>query len=255
MDFTDHVVVGVDGSSTSIAAAVWARDIARAGHWPLGIVHTQGLAPDVREMLGEGGTLMCVESMLAPALVQASRTAAMVVVASRGQGSPALPIVDAAAEAVLQEAAGPVVVLPSTTWNTLERPLVLGLDAERPSPASIRFAVSVAGRTGARLKVIVDDKGQGPDRARLQTVQVLTRVLGSDLPETFDVEVSAHELTDALVAKASEASLTVVGSQDARRCVERERSENRLLLRLSTSPFAVVANTVEVDQADRSATP
>jgi nucleotide-binding universal stress UspA family protein len=38
MDFTDHVVVGVDGSSTSIAAAVWARDIARAGHWPLGIV-------------------------------------------------------------------------------------------------------------------------------------------------------------------------------------------------------------------------
>lgn len=41
MDFTDHVVVGVDGSSTSIAAAVWARDIARAGHWPLGIVYTQ----------------------------------------------------------------------------------------------------------------------------------------------------------------------------------------------------------------------
>ena len=38
MDFTDHVVVGVDGSSTSIAAAVWAGDIARAGHWPLGIV-------------------------------------------------------------------------------------------------------------------------------------------------------------------------------------------------------------------------
>lgn len=148
MDFTDHVVVGVDGSSTSIAAAVWARDIARAGHWPLGIVYTQGLAPDLRELLGESGTLMCVESMLAPALVQASRTAAMVVVASRGQGSPVLPIVDAAAEAVLQEAAGPVVVLPSTTWNTLERPLVLGLDAERPSPASIRFAVSVAGRTG-----------------------------------------------------------------------------------------------------------
>lgn len=252
MDFTDHVVVGVDGSSTSIASAVWARDIARAGHWPLGIVYTQGMAPDVREMLG--GTLMCVESMLAPALVQASRTAAMVVVASRGQGSPVLPIVDAAAEAVLQEAAGPVVVLPSTTWNTLERPLVLGLDAERPSPASIRFAVSVAGRTGARLKVIVDDKGQGPDRARLQTVQVLTRVLGSDLPETFDVEVSAHELTDALLAKASEASLTVVGSQHARRSTERERSENRLLLRLSTSPVAVVANTVEVGQADGSAT-
>lgn len=174
--------------------------------------------------------------------------------ASRGQGSTVLPIVDAAAEAVLQEAAGPVVVLPYTTWNTLDRPLVLGLDAERPSPASIRFAVSVAGRTGARLKVIVDDKGQGPDRARLQTVQVLTRVLGSDLPETFDVEVSAHELTDALLAKASEASLTVVGSQHARRSTERERSENRLLLRLSTSPVAVVANTVEAGQADGSAT-
>ena len=73
------------------------------------------------------------------------------------------------------------------------------------------------------------------------------------------MEVSAPELTDALLAKASEASLTVVGSQDARRSVERERSENRLLLRLSTAPFAVVADTVdvdqvEVDQADGSAT-
>ncbi|WP_454227962.1 universal stress protein [Propioniciclava flava] len=40
MECTDHVVVGVDGSPASIAAAVWAQDIARAGDWPLTILHT-----------------------------------------------------------------------------------------------------------------------------------------------------------------------------------------------------------------------
>ena len=52
MDFTDHVVVGVDGSSTSIASAVWARDIARAGHWPLGIVYTQGRVCQINGVWG-----------------------------------------------------------------------------------------------------------------------------------------------------------------------------------------------------------
>lgn len=243
MECTDHVVVGVDGSPASIAAAVWAQEIARAGDWPLTILHTPHLATDIRTLRADSGQLVAAPGMLAPALAEASRTAAMVVIPARGADAPIVPVMDAVAEDLLQEAHGPVVVIPATTWNTFDRPVVLGLDLEEPGVPGIRFAAAVARRAGMPLKVVVaDERCEDIDELRNRAVAILTEAGAELLPASYDVMISPHEPADALLAEALEASLTVVGSRGPNYRGQRENSESRRLLRLTSTPVAVVAD-------------
>ena len=153
-------------------------------------------------MLADSGQLVAAPGMLAPALAEASRTAAMVVIPARGADAPIVPVMDTVAEALLQEAHGPVVVIPATTWNTFDRPVVLGLDLEEPGVPGIRFAAAVARRAGMPLKVVVaDERCEDIDELRNRAVAILTEAAAELLPSSYDVMISPHEPADALLAE------------------------------------------------------
>ncbi|QVJ02265.1 universal stress protein [Nocardiopsis eucommiae] len=182
------IVVGVDDSSASQSALDWAAGEAQSRGLGLLVLHSvnvpalpgsvkgsspkRDLAAVARQLLraatervatrfGPGLDVRAETSDLAPtqALVSASRTAAMVVVGSRGSNGAAPLSLGSVSTRVSAHAFSPVAVVPASAASGTEghgggRPVVVGVDGSSGAEVALRFALEEAARTETGLVVV-----------------------------------------------------------------------------------------------------
>lgn len=182
------VVVGVDGSESSLAAVEWAARAAEARGVGLSVVHAfiwpllgvatgpashgdpdGGLRAEARRLLAEavdrareaapGIDVACEmpEGTPVPVLLRASRSAALVVLGSRGLGGFSALLVGSTAVQVAAHAAAPVVVVRSggSGEPTAARgDVVVGVDGSAESVDAVAFAFAEAQRLGTGLLAV-----------------------------------------------------------------------------------------------------
>lgn len=184
------VVVGIDGSATSLAAVSWAARTARLHDGPLRIVTALGapspygddirLPPSyfadrdraARAALAEAAAIArttdtasnrtevvtdLLEGSARPALIEASKSARMIVVGSRGLGRITAALAGSVAVALAAHAHSPVVVIRGHAGQTSgagHRQVVVGVDGTRSSAPALATAFDEASRRGAGLVAI-----------------------------------------------------------------------------------------------------
>jgi nucleotide-binding universal stress UspA family protein len=178
------IVVGVDGSSSALAAVKWAADECARHHVPLRLVHGYSLpvrgypeiimtgneirkaiedqaqdwlaeavaaaraaAPEVEvttEVLNDSGTHL---------LIQESRDARLMVLGSQGLGNVTGLLVGSTALALAAHAKCPTVVVRGTSLP--DGPVVVGVDGSPTSEAALAFAFEAASMRGCPLTAIM----------------------------------------------------------------------------------------------------
>ncbi|MDT0305195.1 universal stress protein [Streptomonospora wellingtoniae] len=265
----NRIVVGVDGSPSSGAALDWAGRAAAGRGMGLLLVHalsmsvlaapfgqTIRVAPSpeltawaerlLREAAGRVAEALPdleVETRItsldpAPALLSAARTAAMVVVGSRGLGGFASVLLGSVSIRVSAHAPCPVAVVPAPVEEDeaageARRTVVVGMDSSPDADAALRFALDHAFRIGARLVAVHALAVPAPMDAEAFTAsaftadrefaaaradkQVRTMVEEARSADTADVPVRVAVVEDhparALLAEGAGADLVVVGSR------------------------------------------
>jgi nucleotide-binding universal stress UspA family protein len=183
MDTTAPVVVGVDGSTTSERALVWAAQAAARREVPLQIVHAWtmpilGELPDLVmleripyertaqqvldaavERVGRVAPSVSVRPELiedgaAGALLDAASKASLLVLGSHGRGWLGSAVVGSVSQQCVTHARLPVVVVPAGWDATDHGRVVVGVDGSQSSYGALHFAVDEATRRRACLDVV-----------------------------------------------------------------------------------------------------
>jgi nucleotide-binding universal stress UspA family protein len=182
-----RIVVGYDGSPPAVHAVDWAaREAGRrglpltvlsvvdygglgvAGPAALGYAWPQAALEGGRAVTEEGAqraralapqvevTPVTVPGVAAAVLIEASRTAELLVVATRGHGDLGTLILGSVAASVAAHGRCPVVVVRGTGESTPgpDRPVVVGVDGSPAARAALAFAASTAEGAGAPLTVV-----------------------------------------------------------------------------------------------------
>lgn len=182
----DSIVVGVDESPSARAAVEWAAREAALRRVGLTLVHASTLpigawpvAPVPagyldwqmgigRELLDDTATLVgtltdgavqvttdLVVATPTAALVDASRTAGMVVVGSRGRGALARHLLGSVSAGLLNRAHCPVAVIhPADRTPAADAPVLLGFDGSPASQGAIALAFDEASRRNVGLTAL-----------------------------------------------------------------------------------------------------
>jgi nucleotide-binding universal stress UspA family protein len=178
------VVVGVDGSSSALAAVKWAADECARHHVPLRLVH--GYALPVRgypaiimtgneirraiEEQGQGWLTQAVAAARAAApgvevttesvndnvthlMIEESRAARLMVLGSQGLGTITGLLVGSTALALAAHGKCPLVVVRGT--EVPGGPVVVGVDGSPTSEAALAFAFEAASTRGCPLTAIM----------------------------------------------------------------------------------------------------
>lgn len=254
------LVVGVDGSEPSLRAVDWAADEAALRGLPLRLVYAslweryEGTA--VAEDLGKPSEQVMAEDIVDTAarrahsrqadvkvttdvlpeepeyaLVRESRTAAAMVLGSRGRGSLAEALLGSVSVTVAGHAHCPVIVLRGSHDNAAvprrHGRIVVGVGEEPTDAAVMRFAVEEARRRGVPLEAVrawrcrtyetIDRPPLVAEPARLheeRAVEVLEAAL-RDIPADAEVHrrtVEGHARKVLLDASVG-ADLLVVGAR------------------------------------------
>jgi nucleotide-binding universal stress UspA family protein len=247
------IVVGVDGSPSAHEAVVWGAQQAALDHRPLTLLHAYhlenaawvaqaGLDQNViLESLKESGTTVLARAHLAAqaaapgieideyivrtdprdALVLASRTAALVVVGSRGHGRVASMLLGSVGLSLVRHSGCPVVILRPHVAETRHGVLV-GTDGTADTLPALQHAYALAASRHLSLSVLTfgpgfpwfgeRDTGSDDVEMRRQVDRWLAE-LGQKFPE---VPVSVRHVADpearALVETALQMDAVVVGS-------------------------------------------
>ena len=170
------ILVGIDGSSSALAAARWAAREAVVRRAPIRLVYAFGwmpvhdaddplqIVPDARDALrrtaeerlaaaaaqvGEVAPDVAVSQevttgMAAALLVSLSGEAQLAVVGHRGLGGFAGLVIGSVSAALAAHAACPVVVVRGPDAPRQDGPVVVGLDGSPQSEAALAFAVEAA---------------------------------------------------------------------------------------------------------------
>jgi nucleotide-binding universal stress UspA family protein len=258
MSTSRQVVVGYDASPDARAALDWAVQEAASRHLGVRVVHCE---PDVAAWDGaaatmsgapvlattrphEGAALVAAAAVLvagagvpvetvvtsgstASALVEASRTADLVVIGSRGHGSISSAILGSTVAHVASHAHCPVIVVQAL--GTGDGPVVVGVDGSAESEELVGWAIDHASRHGLALEVVHSYSipvypGVVPyvppveiTRATAEFEERVTSEVLAGWREKYpDVEITttiAHGRPGPALVEATErASLTVVGS-------------------------------------------
>ena len=181
-----EIVVGVDDSPSSQVALEWAAGnaalrkaplvilyaaAASVSAWPIAPVPTgivefqQEIARDIlddastsAEKLTQGSVPVSTHFAVATptvALVEASTTAAMVVVGSRGRGAFARVVLGSVSKRLVHRAHCPVAVVPDESPTSVSgAPVVLGYDGSAASQSAVELAFEEAARRGVELIVM-----------------------------------------------------------------------------------------------------
>lgn len=233
------IVVGIDGSRSSLEAALWAGAEAARRGLAVRLVHVYSvpvvrlpIAMPTSDMIREGFESqgrawiseaedairrqwpdLAVETAVrewnpVAALVQESLTATMVVLGSRGLGGFGELLIGSTAVALAAHGHCPVVLARGQALSA-EGPVVVGVDGAPASEAAMGFAFEEAALRGVGLTAVhtwtelVDDDPAGPIAA--------WRNKYPDLPVEYIVRPGRP--ATALLAAAEHAQLVVVGSR------------------------------------------
>jgi nucleotide-binding universal stress UspA family protein len=246
------IVTGVDGSAESLDAVRWAARAARLHELPLEIVHALdfpallagGVVPPPEEMLdalrargrrslrtaqelaaaqGVSGAATRLDSdRAAQSLIDASRTAALLVVGGSGHGRLTGLLAGSVATAVGTHGYCDTVVVRGDCWDepdAAERPVVTGIDGGDAGRRVLETALAEARARRAPLVVLhawADDPPPRTDLDRRSVTEAGNRLL--------DDRVLAHEIGDVLVERV------VVRAHPRRELVERSGSAQLVVL-------------------------
>jgi nucleotide-binding universal stress UspA family protein len=242
----DPVVAGVDGSVLSLAAIELAADEAVARMTPLVVVHAYGdtAGPAVAGLLDTAvatarsihpGLSVRAEAVPGPAaevLVDAARSASLVVIGHRGHGGARDRSAGSVGLRVAGRAEAPVLVYRPTDTSTdvaLPRPVLLGISAGGSQDQMVEFAFAEAWQRGAPLhamhvwSVATDPEGyvvRGFEQAQQKADRLLVETLlawSGKYPDVVVHRILRHGLDAAvtLTAASRSAQLVVVGCAHA----------------------------------------
>ncbi|MFI8193660.1 universal stress protein [Streptomyces sp. NPDC085946] len=292
------VTVGLDGSPESRAAAEWAAREARLRGLPLRLLHVREpvaqaplLGAEAQRHWSERVPREAAEGLRlrhpgldvlteqrggrpADVLAEAAGDGDLLVLGSRGLGGLGGFLVGSVGLAVVARTEQPVVLvrageqaadehepdpvgIPSAA--TRYRPVLLGLDADRPADATLRFAFEEAARRDTGLRVVhgwnlppyyVHGLPADPrlhDGIARERAAALAGILDPWRRKFPDVEVAEESFGGSpsvrLVEASGEASLVVVGRRIRRSAFgTRIGSVAHAVLHHSTAPVAVVAH-------------
>jgi nucleotide-binding universal stress UspA family protein len=252
------IVVGVDGSETSDRAVDWAAEQARLEGRALTLVQATGamgtaalvwldqagvdseltreaVRRDAEQLLAAAGERVAAIAPDVPAhgvvaeldprdaLRETARSAAMVVLGSRGRGLVKSLLLGSVAHAVSRDGACPIVVLRPVADSVVRRGIVVGVDAQGTSTAALAFAYRLASLRRRPLRVVhaiwdahrgeepVGPDEEGYDAERLRLAQTVAG-MAEQYPDVEVETVLSRGLVDrVLVRLAEEAELVVVG--------------------------------------------
>ena len=178
----DRIVVGIDGSEAADQALRWAGEEAVLWTADLEVIHawlpgypvnphdlfidyepweraaSQHLAASVSglrhavPLLGEVHETTTIEHPAA-ALLEAAKSAALLVVGSRGRGGFASLLLGSVSQRCVTHAPCPVAVVPRAWTPSDHGRVVVGVDGSATSALALRWAAHEAARRGARLDV------------------------------------------------------------------------------------------------------
>ena len=115
---------------------------------------------------------------------------------------------------MVTRAPGPVVVVPSTLTRAREHVITLGIDPQGPSFEATRFALEVAERMVAGLRVVACvEAGESPDRAAMMHDDSLATAIGDHFDLPIDQRVVRGRSHEVLAEAAAGTELLVVGSR------------------------------------------
>jgi len=256
MRWTARIVVGTDGSSAAESAVDWAAAEAHRRGVPLVVLTAsepdwvalragvaavptpasssmpEHVAEAVRRVTDRWPGLQATASQQAghPAsvLIEASRTAGLVVVGARGRSVVAEVLLGSVSRHVSTHAHCPVVVVHDAP-DRPSRPVVVGVDGSEASVAALRAAASEAEMRGTSLLVVhawrdATYTGYGVYVAPLDLTRELQQAaedftvqqVSLLAPEHADLEVVMRVVQEhpvsALVRASGEAQLVVVGA-------------------------------------------
>ncbi|MEB3050454.1 universal stress protein [Mycolicibacter sp. MYC123] len=179
------ILVGVDGSPSSVAAVEWAARTAALHNMPLGLIHV--LAPQVvmtfpetpmppgytewqreqgerylRDAVSRAEALVPEQSIEAqtvvgstvPTLVDMSREAIRLVVGSRGHGRLRRSLLGSVSSSLVRHAHCPVAVIHEGHPCPPEAPVVVGIDGSPVSEAATALAFEEASLRGVELVAV-----------------------------------------------------------------------------------------------------
>ncbi|MEV0648009.1 universal stress protein [Phytomonospora sp. NPDC050363] len=229
------VVVGVDGSECSQLAvdfaareAAWHERELRIVHafiWPLMRVPTgtAGLREQAEKWLSEAAgsaastapgvivTTAVVTGAAGAVLLDAARTAGMLVVGSRGLGGFGRLLLGSVGSQAASYAPCPVVIVRDAP--SPDGPVFVGVDGSAPSEAAVGFAFAEAEVRKAPLVAVHGFGGEVSDYERHLLAESLGGFAGRYPEVSLDIRFVDGEPAKALLAASEEASLLVVGSR------------------------------------------
>ena len=256
--FEGRVVVGFDGSAVGSQALDWAATFCSKRSLGLTIVTAVQLpAPAVgdgswfdpasdildeaasrelkagMEQLKEthpGLDLQGYTATDSPAriLIEASETAVLVVLGSRGRGEISGLMLGSVSNAVAAHARGPVVIVPKSVPADADGPIVVGVDAGDDGRVALKFAMERADEVGAPVTVV---HAWGAMRSWAQSDAAHAELAAA-------VQASSHELLDHVVAEASVDHPDVVVTK-----VSKHGSPSGTLVELSRNARLVVVGS------------
>lgn len=232
-----HVVVGIDGSPSSVAAAQYAADWAvRCGH-ELHLVHgSVSDHPDDDTLAHVAAaltdrhpdlTVVCRRAVDggSAALVEESRSAELTVVGSRGAGTLATATLGTTATIVATHAHGPVVVVrPPAALPGPDAAVLVGVDGSDHSVTALDFAFDIAAHAGAPVVAVhvwwVGPLASVTDTGRVaeQTGRAFSDAIEpwrQKHPDVPLVEKLVHtaDVAEALIDESASAGLVVLGTR------------------------------------------
>jgi nucleotide-binding universal stress UspA family protein len=235
------IIVGTDGSESSMAAVGWAAREAQRRGLPLRVVHAfdedRRLADAVVALARDGAREVApradisTDIIAGPAvqrLLEAARGAALLVVGSRGRSGVTGLLLGSVSQRLATHAGCPVVVVRGHAGP--DRPVVAGVDETRAADTVLAAAFETAARRGCRLtvvhsplppvllrpggappaSVIVHPEGDTSERARLEQRLAPLRRRYPGVP--VEGLLAQDGAASSLVEASRSAQLVVVGA-------------------------------------------
>ena len=264
------VVVGLDAGPDSRHGLVWAADAAVRLNRPLHLMHaidggSYEVPPTVAEarrlheraeqLLADASAAVAssvadistqiVERSPVPALLDASRDAAVVVLGARGHTAVSGLLLGSVSLQVSQHAERPVVVAREQAEPAARR-VVVGVDGSADGDRALGFAVEMAASTTAPVVALhgwhADDSEDGAHRRRAAQ-QMLDEAVAAWTAKYPEVDISCQAVpvppAELLVDASSSAALIVVGVRSHGGLVRLLGSVSRDVLHRARCPVAV----------------